>query len=123
MKRSRYCMSTAPRRRIVAGGTDLIIEMERGAHPQLQVLIDITRVPGLDQIRLENDTIVLGPLVTHNHVVGSDLIRRRALAAGASLLGSRRASNPQPRHHRGQSDYSLARQRYHHALDRYGMPK
>ena len=65
--------------RIVAGGTDLIIEMERGQHPQLQVLIDITRVPGLDRISLEDEAIVLGPLVTHNHVVGSDLIRRRAL--------------------------------------------
>lgn len=65
--------------RIVAGGTDLIIEMERGVHPQLQVLIDITRVPGLDRISLEDDEIALGPLVTHNHVVGSDLIRRRAL--------------------------------------------
>ena len=64
--------------RIVAGGTDLIIEMERGVHPQLRVLIDITRVPGLDLISLEGDAIVLGPLVTHNHVVGSDLIRRRA---------------------------------------------
>ena len=65
--------------RIVAGGTDLIIEMERGGHPQLKALIDITRVPGLDQIRLEDDTIVLGPLVTHNHVVSSELIRLRAL--------------------------------------------
>ena len=44
--------------RIVAGGTDLIIEMERGQHPNLKTLIDITRVPGLDQIRLEDDTLV-----------------------------------------------------------------
>ncbi len=65
--------------RIVAGGTDLIIEMERGARPQLKILVDITRVPGLDSISLEADAIVLGPLVTHNHAVGSDLIRRRAL--------------------------------------------
>ncbi len=65
--------------RIVAGGTDLIIEMEKGQHPQLNALVDITRVPGLDLISLEDDAIVLGPLVTHNHVVGSDLIRRRAL--------------------------------------------
>ena len=47
--------------RIVAGGTDLIIEMERGQHPQLQVLIDITRVKGLDQISLRDDCFTLGP--------------------------------------------------------------
>ena len=65
--------------RIVAGGTDLIIEMERGQHPQVKTLIDITRVPGLDAIREAGDRIVLGPLATHNHVVASRLIREKAL--------------------------------------------
>ena len=65
--------------RIVAGGTDLIIEMERGQHPQLKVLIDITRVKGLDEICLRDNSVCMGPLVTHNHVVGSVLVRERGL--------------------------------------------
>ncbi len=65
--------------RIVAGGTDLIIEMDQGQHPKLQVLIDITRVPGLDAIEMRDGMIALGPLATHNHVVASATLRERAL--------------------------------------------
>lgn len=65
--------------RIVAGATDLILELERGQRPDVDMLVDITRVPGLDQINVRGDSIRLGPLVTHNHVVGSDIIIDRAL--------------------------------------------
>ncbi len=67
------------RARVVAGATDLILELERGQRPGVETLIDITRVPGLDQIGVHGDTIRLGSLVNHNHVVGSRLIVDRAL--------------------------------------------
>ena len=64
---------------IVAGGTDLVLEVKRGAREDIKTMIDISRLPDLDRITLdENDVIHLGAMVTHNHVAGSKLMQERA---------------------------------------------
>lgn len=65
--------------RIIAGGTDLIVEFDRKLRSPC-ALIDISRLPGLDSIHLDVEGwIHLGPLVTHNDVVASSLCVSRAL--------------------------------------------
>jgi carbon-monoxide dehydrogenase medium subunit len=63
--------------RIVNGGTDLILEIERGLRKP-DVVIDVSRIQGLDEIRLEDGLIHLGAGVTHNQAVASPLIRKYA---------------------------------------------
>jgi carbon-monoxide dehydrogenase medium subunit len=63
--------------RIVNGGTDLLLEIERKVRTP-KVVIDVSRVPGLDEIRFDAGTFHLGASVTHNQVVGNRMLVERA---------------------------------------------
>ncbi|HUS14343.1 MAG TPA: FAD binding domain-containing protein, partial [Chloroflexia bacterium] len=56
--------------RLVAGGTDLIVELERGIRPTTTV-IDLSRLRDLKYVRAEGGMIRLGALATHNDVLAS----------------------------------------------------
>ncbi|MBL8090195.1 MAG: FAD binding domain-containing protein [Anaerolineales bacterium] len=67
------------RARVIAGGTDLILELERGLRKGVDTLIDVTRISELKKITLDEDDVIhLGALVTHNDCASDKLIRTRA---------------------------------------------
>jgi carbon-monoxide dehydrogenase medium subunit len=73
------------RARIVAGGTDVVVELQRGIKPTA-TLIDITRLRDLKYVRLDGGTVRLGALTTHNDVLASLVCRKYALPLAQACL-------------------------------------
>ena len=73
--------------RIVAGGTDLLLEMRQDFHQEVKTLIDVSRVEHLDEISLDDDGYIhIGAGVTHNQCVASEIIREGALPLALASL-------------------------------------
>jgi xanthine dehydrogenase iron-sulfur cluster and FAD-binding subunit A len=62
--------------RIIAGGTDLVLELKNEQHPEVQTLVDITRIKNADAIWTDEDFVYFGPTVTHNQALVSDDLRK-----------------------------------------------
>lgn len=80
---------------IVAGGTDLLLDLQFGNHPPVEALVDVTRIDGLNTIRAEGDWVVLGAAVTHTQIEQSALIREHgaALVESCSVVGGPQVRN------------------------------
>jgi carbon-monoxide dehydrogenase medium subunit len=74
---------------LIAGGTDLIIELQEGKHT-IECLVDVARIPGLDQIEQRDHYITIGPNVTFRQIKDSPLLwdQARTLAEAASTVGA-----------------------------------
>src|SRR5690242_15426173 len=92
--------------RIVSGGTDVLVELQRGIKPT-HTIIDISQLHDLRYVRLQDGYLHLGALATHNDVVvskdcidfalplaqaswevGAPQIRTRATVAGNLVTAS-----------------------------------
>jgi carbon-monoxide dehydrogenase medium subunit len=60
--------------KILAGGQSLVAMMNTRVL-QPRVVIDINRVPALDTLDVEDDTLVIGALVRHNEIAESSVVR------------------------------------------------
>ncbi len=72
--------SLGDKAQIIAGGTDLILEMGQGLHKDVDTLMDISRIAEMADISMDDEgQIHIGPAVTHTDVVGSALLRKHAM--------------------------------------------
>lgn len=85
----RLLESNAGQAQIIAGGTDVLPDIRRGRiRPRL--LVDITRIPGLDRITVTSDHVEIGAAVTFSALKHSPFINDRvhALADAARCVGA-----------------------------------
>jgi aerobic carbon-monoxide dehydrogenase medium subunit len=65
--------------RIYAGGTELLLVMKEGlAH--YERLVNLKKIPGLDEVRRDNGVISIGALATHRRLTAETLLKENLLA-------------------------------------------
>jgi CO/xanthine dehydrogenase FAD-binding subunit len=85
----------AGRARVLAGGTDLVLELRRNGELSPGTLVDISRIGSLRGITESAEEIRIGPLTTHAELSRSEVVRCRAwfLASAAGEIGSPQIRN------------------------------
>lgn len=81
--------------RIIAGGTDLLVDMRaEGAEPH-PALVDITTIPDLRSIDEQDGAAIIGAGVTHTQIVRSPLLGSRAtcLVESCGVVGGPQVRN------------------------------
>jgi CO/xanthine dehydrogenase FAD-binding subunit len=84
------------RARVVAGGTDLMVQVERGRIvAPLPLLLDVSRLEELREITVEDGYLGIGGATTMTELAESPLVRRHApaLAEGAAAAASWQVRN------------------------------
>ncbi len=89
-------MASAPGpARPVAGGTDLLLDIQQGHVPSIDTLVDITGIEEMQCLELRGDTLFIGAAVPVRAITESPLIRQHALALAEAcgLIGGPQVRN------------------------------
>jgi carbon-monoxide dehydrogenase medium subunit len=80
---------------IIAGGTDLLLEIEQGLRPPLGTLIDVSGIPELQMLEELDNTFLIGAGVTHHQVMHNATLIRKAtcLTEACGLVGGPQVRN------------------------------
>ncbi|MCI0396045.1 MAG: FAD binding domain-containing protein, partial [Chloroflexi bacterium] len=81
--------------RVVAGGTDLLLEMQQGHKPPVEALVDVTAIAELNGIGLVEGRVEVGAAVPHSEIVRSPVILQQAtcLVESCGVIGGPQVRN------------------------------
>jgi xanthine dehydrogenase FAD-binding subunit len=81
--------------RLVAGGTDLLIDMQQGRAAPVHTLVDISRIPELLALEVRGGDLFIGAGVPVSRVADAPLVRTHALALAEAcgLIGGSQVRN------------------------------
>jgi len=81
--------------RLIAGGTDLLLDIQQGQQPPIETLIDITKIPEMGLIKIQQGKIFIGAAASHKEITNSKLVQDncRSLKIACGLIGGPQVRN------------------------------
>ncbi len=81
--------------RPIAGGTDLLLDLQQGNHPPVHTLVDLTPIPELNRLEMRGDCLFIGASVPVREITQSRLVHEHALAVleACALIGGPQVRN------------------------------
>ena len=79
----------------IAGGTDLMLDLQQGHHAPVHTLVDLTGIAELCQLEIRGEKLFIGAGMPHNRIVESALVQThaQALVESCGLIGGPQVRN------------------------------
>jgi len=81
--------------RIIAGGSDLLLDLQQGRHPPVDTLVDVCGISELQRLEINQEQLFVGAGVTLNRIASSKHVREhaQALIEACRLIGGPQVRN------------------------------
>lgn len=81
--------------RVIAGGTDLLLDMRQRREAPVRVLVDVSAIDEMREIRETEEGVLVGAAITHAEITNSHLLRScaAALVEASSVIGGPQVRN------------------------------
>jgi CO/xanthine dehydrogenase FAD-binding subunit len=80
---------------LIAGGTDLMLDLQQDRHAPVHTLVDITSIPELTKLEIRQEALFIGAAVPLSRIAGSPLVMEHAqvLVEACTLIGGPQVRN------------------------------